>query len=880
MFRLCLLILHAVARVVPAADREAWLQEWEGELRERWQRLERGHELNRRQQVNLLRRILGSFHDAAWLRRQLTRDSELVHDLRHGLRLLRRSPGFSAVAILVLALGVGATVGIFSVFDTLLVRALPFAAENRTVLIWQGSRTAPEVRDDVSPANCLDWRDELRLFEDVACVQPYSFDYTGGVEPVVLHAASVSDGFFRAFGVEPAMGRAFTSDEFLRGRNRVVVISHSLWQQTLGADPAAVGRTLSLDGTGYVVVGVLPPAFKPRLLQGAGDRGLYVPYVPEDVHRRIRGSNYWNAVARLRPGVTLEQGQAELDGVSSRLAAQHPQTNATVVARAQPLRDHLAGNMRPALRLLFVAVGLLLLIAAANVANLLLARAAERTREIAVRGAVGAGRARIVRQLLAESLLLATLGSAAGLAVAWWTVRVIAALSPAEIPAIATASIDGRVMLFAVALTLIVAVIVGMVPAWQGSRGGIVEVLRNTSAGGGPSRHRVRAAIVVAEVALALLLTTGAGLLLRSFSLLVSIDPGFSADRVVALQVFAWDRNTTPEKRAVFFAQVLDRMRARPQVRAAGAVTAMPFIEANINMETAIAIDGRTLSDGATLGAYLDVVTPGYFSVMQVARRDGRVFEESDAARHAPVAIVSEALARRMAPNGSVVGQKIRYRYQGTMRPAEIVGVVADIRHDGLDRPARLELFVPHAQVPFGSMTFVARVDGDPASAITDLKAQIHAVDPAQAIYRAATAEDLVARSLVERRFMLALLAGFALLAAVLAATGIYGVISVATTQRTPEFGLRMALGAAPREILWMVLRDGAGLAAAGLILGLGCALAMGRVMARFLYGITPADPATLAACVAALGLIAVAACVSPARRATRVDPLRALRAD
>ena len=878
ILRVCLTILRVAARVVPAGDRAAWLQEWEGEVRERWRRLEQRNELNGRAQVNLLRRILGSFHDAAWLRRQFTRDSELVHDIRHGLRLLRRSPGFATLGVLVLAVGLGATVGIFSVVDTLLVRALPYADADRAVLIWQGLKDKPDVRDDVSPANCHDWREQLRLFEDVACAVPWSFDFTGGSEPEVLHAANVDEGFFRAFGVEPILGRTFVADEFLRERNRVIVISHGMWQLKLGSDPHVIGRTVILDGDAYLVVGVLPPTFRPRILQGSGERGIYFPHVMQDVERRIRGSNYWNVVARLRKGVSLEQGQAELDAVSTRLAEQYPRTNASVFARAQPLRDHLAGNMRPALRLLFVAVALLLLIAAANVANLLLARAAERTRELAVRSAVGAGRGRLVRQLLAESLLLATFGSLAGLVVAWWTVRGIAALSPG-IPSMSSATIDARVMLFAIGLTAIVAVVVGIVPAWQSSGGRLLGALRGVAPGsGGGSKHQVRSAIAIAEVALALLLMSGAGLLLRSFSLLLQTDPGFSPERVVALQVFAWDRNTTPEKRAVFFQEVLDRMQARPRVREVGAVSAMPFIEANINMETSLLVDGRPTAEGEGVSAFLDVVTPGYFSVMRIARREGRHFDSRDSARGAPVAIVSESLARRMSPTGSVIGQKVRYRYQGRMQPAEVVGVIADIRHDGLDRPARPEIFVPHAQVPFGSMTFVARIDGDPESAIPDLKAQIHAVDPAQAIYRAATAEELVSKSLIERRFMLSLLAGFAVVAGLLAAIGIYGVISVATRQRTREFGLRMALGAERGEILRMVLVEGARMSTVGLALGLGGAIALGRLIERFLYGIKPGDPLTLAAVVGVLALVALTACVLPARRATHVDPIVALR--
>ena len=877
ILRLCLAILRAMSRVVPPRDREAWLQEWEAEVRERWGQLATRNELNGRQQMDVLRRTLGSFHDATWLRRQFTRDSELIHDVRHGLRLLRRSPGFAAVAIVVLALGVGVTVGIFSVVDALLLRALPYPNAERAVMIWQSSTHNRGIRNEISPANCLDYQQNVRSFDLVACAEPWSFDFTGGAEPEVILAASVDNAFFRVYGVEPALGRFFAPEEHFAKRNRVIVISHGFWQQKLGGDPNVVGRTLPLNHTAYMVAGVLPSSFDPRLK--GRQYGIYVPRVPQEYEKRARGGGWWDAVARLRAGITLADAQGELDALSQRLAEQYPRTNSEMVAVAQPLRDHLAGNLRPALRLLFIAVAALLLIAAANVANLLLARAAERTRELAVRSAVGAGRARLVRQLLAESLLLATLGSVAGLIVAWWTVRAIVALSPANIPSLAHVALDARVLAFAAVLTATVAVVVGIVPAWQSSGGRLLDVLRGIAPGaGGPSRYHIRATIVVAEVALALLLMTGAGLLLRSFASLIHTNPGFNPDRVLAMQVFAWDRNTTPEKRAAFFRQVLERIRAVPTIESAGAVSAMPFIEANISMETALLVEGRAVAQGEEPSAFLTLATPGYFPTMQIALRRGRLFNDHDISHTTRVAVVSESLGKKVWPDGDPVGQRIRFRFQGQIQLAEVVGIVADVRHDALDKPARPELFVPHAQLPFASMTFVARTRGEPAAVSGAMKRAIRSVDPLQAIFRAATAEELVSNSLIERRFMLALLGSFALLAALLAAIGIYGVISVATTQRTREFGLRMALGAERREILGMVLREGTMMAGAGLAIGFAGVIVFGRVMNQFLYNISPADPATLAGVVTVLAAIALMACVLPARRATRVDPLVALR--
>jgi putative ABC transport system permease protein len=829
--------------------------------------------------MDVLRRIIGSVHDAAWVRRQFTRDAELIHDIRHGLRLLRRSPGFTTLGVLVLALGIGGTVGIFSVVDTLLLRALPYPEAERSVMVWQSSVRNREVRDDVAPANCLDWQ-QVRSFEVFACAAPTSLDFTGSGEPEVLHAAVVTNGFFRIYGVQPTLGRTFLPEEHLAGRNRVIVVSHGFWQQKLGGNPQVIGQSIQLDHTSYVVTGVLPPGFEPRLLQQTGTRELYVPKVIQEYEHRVRGSGFWNAAGRLRDGVTLAEAQGELDTLSRVLAERYPRTNANVVAVAQPMREHLAGNLRPALRLLFAAVALLLLIAAANVANLLLARAAERTRELAVRSAVGAGRGRLIRQLLAESLLLATLGSLGGLVIAWWTVRLIVALSPSHVPSLSTVAIDGRIIAFAVGLTFSVAMVVGLVPAWHSSGGRLVDVLRGTSAGGGSSRHHTRATIVIAEIALALLLMSGAGLLLRSFAALLQSDPGFNPDRVLAMQVFAWDRNRTPERRTAFFQQVLERIAALPGVDAVGAASAMPFIEANINMETPLTLEGRAAAPGEESSAFLTIATPGYFPTMQIALKHGRLIDERDTAKTTPVALVSESLARKAWQGEDPIRKRIQFRYLGELQRAEVVGVVADVRHDALDRPGRPEIFVPHAQVPFGSMTFVARTRAEPEAIYASMKAAIRSVDPLQAIYRAATAQELVSKSLVERRFMLALLGGFALVAAVLAAIGIYGVISVATTQRTREFGVRMALGADRSEILTMVVREGAGIAAIGLTLGVAASVACRSALDRFLYGITPGDPTTLAAVVGLLGVIALAACIVPARRATRVDPLVALRAE
>ena len=829
-----------------------------------------------------MRSVLGSVFDAAWLRRQFTRDAEAIQDLRHSARLLRSSPGFAAMAVLVLALGSGVTVGIFSVVDTLLVRQLPYTGGERVVMIWQ-DRADNVLTRDVAPGVCHDWRERLRSFEAVACTEPLSADYTDGAEPVVIPAAAVTAEFFHAIGANVLLGRPFSPDEHLRGSNRAVLISHPFWRQAFGADPGVLGRSVTLGDERYVVVGVLPASFQPRLHQTANqsysEPALYVPKVFDADERRLRGPRGWNAVGRLMPGVTLAQAQSELDRVSQDLAREYPRTDVGRSPQVQALREHLAGNLTPALGLLVASVFVVLLMASANVANLLLARAGKRTRELAVRSAIGAARSRLIRQLLVESLLLATLGCVMGLVVAWITVRAIAGLGPGSVTSLSAVAIDGRVLLFAMALTLAVAIAVGLAPALMTTRANLVQPLRGIvteeAARGGRS---FRSVIVIAEVALAVLLTTGAALLLRSFGALLSTDPGFDPDRVVALQVMAWSRHPTPERRSAFVQQVLQRMQHDPQLASASATTAMPFIEANIDIPVPVLADRPMPADNeGSTPAFLTFVSPGYFTTMGVSITSGRSFTEADRTGAPPVAMVSEDLARS-AFNGHPVGRRATFRYRGQALDAEVVGVFGAMRHDGLDRPARSEIVVPHAQHGFGTVTFVARSAGSTAGAIAALKADIRAVDPAQAIYRSATAEELISLSLVDRRFILALLGGLAALAGVLAVVGIYGVISVTTAQRAREFGVRLALGAGRRDILGLVFQRGATMTGLGVGIGLLGALASGRLMTRYLYGVEPGDPLTLALTGSVLALIGVLACLVPARRAMRTDPLMTMR--
>jgi putative ABC transport system permease protein len=883
MFRLSLALLRLFARLVPGREREAWLQEWESELHARRSRLAACDALTPKQEVDMFRRVVGSFHDAAWLRRQFTHDADLIHDLRYGARLLRRSPAFALLTVTVLGLGIGATTAVFSVVDALLVRQLQYRDPERIVLLFEAAATNRTVLDAVAPANVIDWQEQARSVELMAAVEPYGFTYTGGTEPQSLPAARVTKGFFEVFGLEPLYGRTFTPEEYTAGRNQVVVLSYGTWAQRFGADPGIVGRAIRLNGQPHIVVGVMPATFAPRLLVTFNERGVWSPKVWSDSDRQLRGARFYNVVAKLRPGLTMQQAQSELDGIAEGLSKQHPRTNTGQTVQIVSLRDHLAGDLRASIGLLAGAVALLLIIAMANTANLLMVRAAARAREIAVRMAIGADWGRLMRQLLAETLLLAGFGCLLGLLVAHGATRVIVSLAPPDIPALATIGVNGRVLLFSSALTCIVALLIGVFPAWRAI--GIRSSASLTHLAAGDTRvaprQRGRAAFVVAELALALTLLAGGGLLLRSFSSLLSMSPGFTAEGVAALQVFARGGNRTPAQRAVLFQQIIDGMGALPQVRAAGAASVMPFLDTTSGTSTSVVIEGRAApASGDEPSAFITVATPGYCPVMRIPVLEGRIFTEHDNADRPPVAVVSRTFAQRHWRESSPIGQRIRFRAQGAQVTAEIVGVVGDVRHDALDRPPSQEVFLPHAQVPFSEMTFVARTTGDPNLALTALKSQVYAAAPNQAVYRTATLQDLVASSLNDRRFLLTLVLAFALLAVGLAATGVYGVMSVVSTQRTREFGLRLALGASRGEILRMVMREGAEITLLGIGIGLGSALIIGQLLRSFLFGIEPSDPWTLAGVCMALGVVAAIACLLPALRATRVSPLVALRTE
>ena len=876
--RACLAIIRAVSAIVPSASRAEWRAEWEAEVTWRWDQLADRERLDWRSRMDLFRRALGTVPDAAWLRRQFTADADLVHDLKHGLRMLAKAPTFTLSAVLILALGIGGTVSIVALLDTLFLRPLPYGDANRIVTVWTRSASRPAERDDVAPADFLDWRARAKSFSHFAGIVPFSRNVTGGGEPEVLFGAQVTEGFFDAIGMPPILGRGFLADEHAQGARKVVVITYGLWQVRFGGDPQIVNKTISFDNEPWTIVGVLPKSFAPQLLPRPGEVAVWTPRAPQAYDPRIRASRWWNVVARLRPGVTLEQAQSEMDAISQTIARENPRTNSGMTALLVPMREHLTGGVSLPLFLMLAAVVLVLGIGCANVASLLLARGVERSREFAIRSALGAGRVRLVRQLIAESLLLSMIAAVVGVALATAGLRAIIALAPSGLLRLHDSAIDGRMIAFAAALTTLTAIAFGLIPALQFSRRGR-DVLRERQSSG--TRGSLRRGLVAAEVAIALVLLAGAGLLVRSFERLLSVDPGFRPHGVVTAQVFAGDRYGPPARARLFVGTVVDSLQTMPGIEAAGAVSAMPFAMSNIDIRSDLDLVGRpAAAPGEQRGTYVTIATPGYFETMSIPLREGRFLKPTDTEMAPTVAVISEALRRREWPDESPLGRRIKIAWQGQPVEAEIVGVVSQIRHDGLDTAARSEVFLPHAQLPFTSMTFVARGTGDPLALIDRVKQRVWSVDALQPIYDAASVERLVNASVVRQRFSMTVMSAFALIALALCAGGIYGIISFTTTQRTREIGVRMALGADTPAIRWMVLREGSIVIAIGLAIGVIGAMATSRFLRTMLFEIAPGDPLTLGVVCALLTAVGLAACYFPARRATQVDPLIALRSE
>ena len=807
-----------------------------------------------------------------------------AQDVRFAFRMLRKNPVFTAVVVLTLALGIGVNTAIFSVVNAVLLRPLLFREPGRLVTLWQTNTARSAEPGDVSPANFLDWRDDASAFDGMVAMTYWSFDYTGKGEPEAFTGELVSKDFFQLLGVSPALGRAFLPEEYEPGKDRVVLLSYGLWQRRFGSDPAIVGQTISLRDQSYLVVGVLPQDF--HLPWIGADREVFAPLAFSPQSHQWRTATYLQVLGRLKPQVTLEQARAMLSRTAQRLAKEYPTENGSVGATLHPLTEEVTGRIRPLLLLVSGAAGLVLLIGCANVANLLLVRGSQRGRELAIRASLGAARARVLRQLLTESLVLCAAGCAGGLLLARWSLKFILGLQHADIPRLGQTTLDGRVLLFAVGISLLTALVFGLVPALRISRTDLQSAMRRRTGWSATGRRQgLKGFFVVSQVALALTLLVGAGLLLRSLVNLLAVDPGYSADHVVALQVYAWSRYTTNPQRIVFFHDAVRQIAELPGVEAAGAASSLPMLLGGPDESFHFSIEGRPLRPDQQPTAIETVATPGFFSALGIPLIRGRLFNEFDTADSPPVVLINQTMARRYWPGEDPIGKHIAVQFITSYNTAgappvscEIVGIVGDTRQWGPEDRTGAEFFQPHTQVPTGSMAFVVRTLGDPLARTKEIQRAVWSVDPKMTFYEVRTLTGLRDAFLANRRLSLGLLSGFAALALALAAIGIYGVISYSTAQRTQEIGIRMALGAQRANVLATILAGGLRMVLAGVGVGIALALLLTRLFTKMLYGVGAADPITFAGVAALLLFVALTACYLPARRATRVDPLVALR--
>jgi putative ABC transport system permease protein len=809
--------------------------------------------------------------------------TSLARDLRHGARLLWKAPGFSAVALAALALGMGATSAIFSVVDAVLLKPLPFRDPQRLLVIWESNPAQNLKEMFVTPGDFLEWRNQSRTVEALAAIQDVSVNLTGGpnghIDPEELRAERVSASLFPLLGVQPVVGRAFRAEEDQPGRTDYALLSHALWQRRFGGDLSIAGKAIRLRDRSYTVVGVLPAGFS--VLDPAVDVWIPLGLDTHDAH--TAGMRFLTVIARLNRGVEIDRAQTEMDVIGNRLEQANPALDRGWRPSLFPLREELVGHVQQALLVLMAAVGFLLLMACVNVANLLLARGATRRKEIAIRTALGAGRSRIVVQLLSESVLLALAGGALGLALARGVVALVARLGPASIPRLAEARIDARLFLFALGVSVATGILFGMAPAMQSSGANLNAVLTEGGRGGtvGRSGRMVRNALVVAEVALAVVVLIGAGLLMRSFARLRSADPGFRPSGLLTLRVpLAGGRNAAPDRRIAFFQQVADRVATLPGVGAVGAVNGLPLT--GLGQGSNFAVDGRPAPAPAQrpLGL-LRSVTPAYFRTMGIPLVAGRVFADSDTSQAPPVIVVNQTLARRFWPNGNPLGGRLVVD-QNNGRVAEIVGVVGDVKPERIESQDWPTIYNPYAQVPVTTMTMVVRTAGPkgapPLSLASAVEREVHQLDPDQPVADVRSMEEVSDRAIAGARFNTVLLGVFAQIAFLLAAVGIYGVISCDVSERTHEIGIRVALGAQPADVLKLVLGQGARLAGYGIAAGLAAAFVLTRLMAAMLYGVKATDAYTFVATPVLLGVVALAASYLPSRRALRLDPVTALR--
>jgi len=866
------------------AEAHSWL--WE----QRLEALRAGHGRARTATTLLSTALRGLFDDLAWRQEQtrFTREltaaatyrkgsfmDKLLQDIGLALRTVLRSPAFAVTAIITLSLGIGANVAIFTLTNTMLLKSLPYPDGERLVALWE---TMPDGRFNqlsLSPLNWVDWREQQTAFTDIAAYNEMSFALLSGGDPERVEGSRVSSSLFDVLGIPPAAGRVFTEQEDRPGGERVVVIADALWRGRFGADPGLLGSAILLDGDPYTVIGIMP-----RDYNFPNDDQMWLP-LALDVTEQTRSTHNLSAIGRLRDGVSQEQAYVEMSGIAARLAQEYPETNEGYGVFLQNYRESEIGDERILVYVLSGVVGFVLLIACANVAGLTLARAGSRRQELAVRAALGAGRARLMRQLLTESVVMAVIGGVLGLFIGAAGKNLIVASFPEAVPTWLDWTFDGNVYGFLVAVSLLTGVLFGFVPALQASRGDLATTLRSVGrAAGGRGRTWLRGGLVVAEVALAMILLIGAGLMVRAYINVNAVDPGFDADDLLTLRV-ALPAADYPDAdaRARFFDELVERTRAVPGVEAAAATTLLPVGSFS---GTYLGVEGEESTDTSTLPVVsYTKVTPGYFEALGIPLIEGRAFRRGDGATGTPqVLLVTRTAAGRFWPGESALGKRVKFG--PTSDPESefktVIGVVGDVMQTGIGDPLFPGVYIPVVQSPSSSMNVLVRAPGGASAVLAAIREQVWQIDDALPVYDVATMRERIARDDWEEKLFTRIFATFAVIALVLAAVGLYGLVSYSVTQRTREIGVRMALGADRGKVVRMVVRQGLRLTAAGLVLGLLGSWGVTRVIAGLLFGVSPTDPLTFGSIFAVLAAVAVAASYLPARRATRVDPVTALR--
>jgi len=870
--RYWLWLLRFVGLIVPRRLRADWRQEWEAELRWRERQLAEWDKLDWQNKLALWWHSAGAFADALWLQPR-RREDEMIQDLRFGVRMLRTHKGFTAVAVFTLALGIGANTAIFSVINGVFLNPLAYHEPERLMMIWEKLQRADQV--ELSPQDYVEYEKRNQVFEHIGAAEGANFNLTGGGEPVHVDGQAATASLFPLLGVQPLLGRTFTPEED-NADAPVVVLSHRLWQSYFAGHAAILDQAIRLNDRSYTVIGVMPPGFQypPPVRPAPLPSDLWVPR--SLATEKIRNRHELTAIGRLKPGVTYEQARASLELCLEQRQRENPKDHDGVSAYPIPLPAQVGSHIKLSVQVLSAAVLCVLLIACANVANLLLSFAAARQKEFALRAALGAGRLRVVRQLLTESVLLALLGGGLGLLLAYWMLKAFHVFGADQVPRVEQIALDGRVLTFSLALSLLTGIVFGLAPAWHAARNDLNQTLKE---GGRPASssgaHHLRNLLIVAEVALSLILLVGAGLLIKSFWRLQQIDPGFNPDQLLTLEIqLPYPKYAAAQPRETFAQATMERLAALPGVEAAAFISHPPF--SNRQGLTVFRIEGKPepQSRADAILAGRRIISGDYFRTMGIALREGRAFTAADGASAPRVAVISQTFAAKFLPNENPLGRRIQTGDEWFT----IVGVVGEVRHAGLDAALTPHVYFPFAQGGQFRTRVVVRTGNDPLSQAAAVRQQIQAVDRDLPIYEVFTMTQLIEKSVAQRRLNLLLLSVFAGAALLLAAVGIYGVMSRATAQRTHEIGIRMALGAARTDILKLIIGQGLRVVALGLLTGLLGAFALTRWMATLLFEVRATDPWTYLVIALSLASVALFACFVPARRATKTDPMIALR--